>query len=421
MILYKGKIFETDQQDHLIRSLDDDIKLILRSGLTPRTDEVIFACDALAARILAGKYDDIVRPFLESFNVSDEYFRSLCDMFSKAGLTRKLSVELSDKELLVDGRYLRKRYPLGVLLHIAAGNFAVLPAYSVVEGLLAGNINILKLPAGDSGLSVLLLSELIKICPSLAEFIFVFDVPSTETESLVKLASLADGIAVWGGDAAVAAARKIAPVNSKIISWGHKLSFAYCTPDAPDNELKKLASSICMTNQTLCSSCQGIFVDTSSDEELASFGERFFEILKGISSGFKPADLGMRAKNAINMYNEGLEQHKTGSKIFFDEGVSVIVKHDSELELSYMYRSVWVKKLLSDDICLLHKHKNHLQTAAVIVPDKDLRESICEKLISAGVVRIASAGNMSRSIPGEAHDGTYALREYSRIVETEFF
>lgn len=421
MILYKGKIFETDQQDHLIRSLDDDIKLILRSGLTPRTDEVIFACDALAARILAGKYDDIVRPFLESFNVSDEYFMSLCDMFSKAGLTRKLSVELSDKELLVDGRYLRKRYPLGVLLHIAAGNFDVLPAYSVVEGLLAGNINILKLPAGDSGLSVLLLSELIKICPSLAEFIFVFDVPSTETESLVKLASLADGIAVWGGDAAVAAARKLAPVNTKIIAWGHKLSFAYCTPDAPDNELKKLAASICMTNQTLCSSCQGIFVDTSSDEELEQFGSRFFEILKGISGGFKPADLGMRAKNAINMYNEGLEQHKTGSKIFFDEGVSVIVKHDSELELSYMYRSVWVKKLLSDDICLLHKHKNHLQTAAVIVPDKDLRESICEKLISAGVVRIASAGNMSRSIPGEAHDGTYALREYSRIVETEFF
>lgn len=421
MILYKGSIFETDKQDHLIASLDDDIKLILRSGLTPKVEDVIFACDTLASKILAGEFDSIVRPFLETFNVSDEYFRSLCDMFSKEGLKRKLSVELSDKEQIIDGRYLRKRYPLGVLLHIAAGNFDILPAYSVVEGLLAGNINILKLPAGDSGLSVMLLSEIIKICPSLAEFIFVFDVPSTETESLVKLASLADGIAVWGGDTAVAAARKLAPVNTKIISWGHKLSFAYCTPDATDHELKLLASSICMTNQTLCSSCQGIFVDTTSDEELDAFGKRFFDILTGINKSFKPADLGMRAKNSINVYNECLEQYKTGSLILADNGISVIVRRDSELELSYMYRSVWVKKLRREDICLLHKHKNHLQTAAVLVPDKDLRESICESLISAGVVRIASAGNMSRSIPGEAHDGTYALREYSRIVETEFF
>ena len=41
--------------------------------------------------------------------------------------------------------------PLGVLLHIAAGNAEGLPFFSVVEGLLAGNINILKLPGMDDG------------------------------------------------------------------------------------------------------------------------------------------------------------------------------------------------------------------------------------------------------------------------------
>lgn len=40
---------------------------------------------------------------------------------------------------------------------------------------------------------------------------------------------------------------------------------------------------------------------------------------------------------------------------------------------------------------------------------------------AAGVVRITSAGNMSRTVSGEAHDGCYALRKYSRIVETELF
>lgn len=40
--------------------------------------------------------------------------------------------------------------PLGVLFHIAAGNAEALPAYSVAEGLLMGNVNLLKLPAAGT-------------------------------------------------------------------------------------------------------------------------------------------------------------------------------------------------------------------------------------------------------------------------------
>ena len=38
-------------------------------------------------------------------------------------------------------------------------------------------------------------------------------------------------------------------------------------------------------------------------------------------------------------------------------------------------------------------------------------------LARAGVVRVTEAGEMSRTIPGEAHDGDYPLRLYSRVVE----
>lgn len=40
-------------------------------------------------------------------------------------------------------------------------------------------------------------------------------------------------------------------------------------------------------------------------------------------------------------------------------------------------------------------------------------------LARAGVVRITRAGGMSRTLAGEAHDGRYALREYTRVVEWE--
>ena len=133
------------------------------------------------------------------------------------------------------------------------------------------------------------------------------------------------------------------------------------------------------------------------------------------------ADFGMRAKNAISIYNERLEQHATKNVIMSADGVSVICTDDNELTLSYLYRNVWVKRLAHDKIVqTLKSHKNHLQTAAVLCPDSEKRAEICKRLANAGIVRITSGGNMSRTVVGEAHDGRYPLREYSRIVESEF-
>lgn len=421
MILYGGKIYENSRQDELLRSLEADIYRPIENSSSLPCELVINACDRLAEKVKNGEFDEIVLPFLKTFNIEQSRFEEMVGLFTEESLRYKCSVELCDDEKIIDNKVVRKRYPLGVLLHIAAGNVDVLPAYSVIEGLLSGNINILKLPMGDSGLSVRLLSELISIEPRLGEYIYVFDVPSTETVTLKRLAELSDGIVVWGGDAAVKAARTMAEPNTRIIEWGHKLSFAYAEPDADENSLRELAKAICDTNQVFCSSCQGIFIDTDDADVQKAFAEKFFGILRSVSLNSQPADYGMRAKNALSIYNERLEKRRTGTEIFSGDGVSVLAPTDSELSLSYMYRSAWVKRLPMDKIHTLKKHKNHLQTAAVLTTDKRKREEICKKLAEVGVVRLTSGGKMSRMISGEAHDGRYALREYSRIVETELF
>lgn len=421
MILYHGKLLNNSHQNELIDSLKDTVytPIFRDERLPPST--VINACDKLARKVIKGDFDSVVTPFLRVFNISDAQFRDMVVLFTKESLEYKCAIELCDDEKIVDGKVIRKRYPLGVLLHIAAGNVEVLPAYSVIEGLLSGNVNILKLPMSDSGLSVKLLYELIKIEPTLADYIYVFDVPSTETETLKKLAVLSDGVVVWGGDAAVKAARSMVDVNTKIISWGHKLSFAYAELDASDEQLQQLAQSICDTNQLLCSSCQGIFVNTESREKQKQFAIRFFEILKSVNKRSYPVDYGMKAKSAINLYNERLESMSTGNEVLYEGGISVIIRENKELELSYLYRNVWVKRLTVDELRTLKKHKNYLQTASILTTDPQKRTEISNQLALIGVVRITSPGNMSRTISGEAHDGTYALREYSRIVETELF
>lgn len=420
MILIKGKLLENHEQSKIIDTLQEDINLTLNHTrvLTPKI--VIAACDQLLTKVLNHHFDDVLMPLLEQLDISYDMFLQHALLFSKAGLTKKVEVELGsieDETRRLDDQNIVQRYPLGVLLHIAAGNVDGLPAYSVVEGLLAGNINLLKLPSSDQGLSILLLKELIEIEPRLTDYIYVFDVPSRELDSIKKLASYSDAVIVWGGDAALKAARDFCPLNTKIISWGHKLSFAYCDGEVSDEDLRSLAKSICSSNQLLCSSVQGIYLDTDDKDVQLNFAKRFFTLLKEVNAISHKTPIGMRGKNTITIYNERLER-KNSQGIFHQDGVSVMTYDDDALMVSMMYRNVWIKRLPRQEITrVLKPYKNYLQSVGVSVIKKH-DDEVKVALAKAGLVRITPLGETSRMVTGEAHDGDYPLRLYSRFVET---
>lgn len=420
MILAHGRLHEDAALPALLETLEADcIRTIASQSITQ--EQVIAACDTLGRRIAAGGYDRILGQFMADFQISEAHLSAALQLFSRDSLAYKCRMELGDtsEPLRHEGHpdIRRYRYPLGVLFHIAAGNVDGLPAYSVIEGLLAGNINILKLPSADSGISVLLLSELCKIEPTLADFIYVFDVTSQDLGTLQRFAAVADAVVVWGGDEAVSAARSLAPCNTRVISWGHKLSFAYATLDATDKDLTALAHHICQTRQLLCSSCQGIYVDTADRTVLEGFGRRFYEILRSVSAAYPPVPVGMRAKATLHLYTEELERHLTGNTVYRGDGVSVLVTEESNLALSCLFRNCWVKPLPREQILpTLKGKKGYLQTCGLLCGDHD-RLPLSNLLARAGAVRITEAGEMSRTLAGEAHDGDYPLQMYSRIVE----
>ncbi len=419
MILYKGKIYPDSKQNELIDKLPEDLLFTLSHPNLAVFDKVIAAGDKMYRKAIDGGYDDVAIPLLNEFGISYQRYITMARAFSAEVLRYKCSVELGDDWQNLpplSGGTVRRFAPLGVLFHVAAGNVDGLPAYSVAEGLLAGNINILKLPSGDSGLSVRLLSDLIAQEPDLAEYIYVFDVPSTEFDTMKRLANLADGVVVWGGDLAQHAARDMCGVNTVIIPWGHKLSFAYATPSVTDEQLDALALHICSTEQLLCSSCQGIFFDTDDEEELIAFAKRFFEILKARNLRFGKADAAMRGRNSVQLYTDRLEN--VYPLILSDEGVSVVVKRDARLELSYTFRNVWIKALPHTQIVKeLKPNKGYLQTCGLLCSDKE-KQTLADALIAAGLVRITGR-DLSRTFFGEAHDGVYPLRQYSRVVEID--
>ena len=419
MILYKGEVYPDGKQEELISSLQEDMFATLQNNRTLTHNDVIDACDKLYQRVMNHEFDNIVLPLLEMANMPYSTFERYAKYFSKEGLLKKIDIELGDLkngELDLDEENTRHYEPLGILFHIAAGNVDLLPAYSVVEGLLVGNINILKLPTGDNGMSIRLLQELIKESPVLKDYIYVFDVPSTEVETIKQLANLADATIVWGGDMAQKAARTFVDIHSSIISWGHKISFTYVDKNVTDEEIRALCESICATNQLFCSSSQGIYVNTNDINELKTLAERVLPIFAETSKKMGTLPLTMKAKNSLLIYNEKLEGN--ADKVFMKDGVSIIVKEDNKLELSFLFQNIWIKPLRKEDIIkVLKPNKNLLQTVSINKLIEDKKE-ISSLLARAGATRITALGDNSRMLAGESHDGEYALRRYIRVVET---
>ncbi len=425
MNLIHGKLLNNEEA---LRELERLPELVLEARSEPAlpAESVIDAFGRLSMELSPEK--DL--PLLVKMGMTPEKAKRELEfarlMISKEYLTERVRRELgSVDESFVPygaGRTVRMRLaPLGTILHIAAGNVDALPVFSVLEGLLTGNVNILKLPSDDGGLSARILSRLMELEPALTNRVFVFDFPSTDTKAMEKMAEVSDAVVVWGGDEAVRAVRRLASPETRVIEWGHKLSFAYVSGNAGDEQLKGICRNICDTEQLLCSSCQGVFLNTDDEDELCAFGERFSSVLEATAAEMPSAHgIFLRAQKTLELYTEELEASKSLIRIIKKKGCSVTVKRDRALEPSHFFRTPWVKPLPEADIVkTLIFHKNHLQTAALICPEEE-RPGLENVLVSAGIVRITGGDLMSSTFAGAPHDGDLALRRYVKTVTFEY-
>jgi hypothetical protein len=426
MNLISGRVMAEDESRACLEKLDD---LILATHLgKPLSAEVVMtACDTLSKRLNEEQH----LPLLIQLGMPEAKARRelalVRQMLSRDYLAHRLAVEFGppfEASMLPFGHGQRVRKvwkPLGTLLHIAAGNVDALPVFSVIEGLLTGNINILKLPGSEGGLSIPILQEMIQIAPEIAPFVFVFDTPSSDLEAMEKMAACSDAIIVWGGDAAVRAVRQLAGPDTRLIEWGHKISFAYVSGEAvADHDLEGLAFNICDTQQLLCSSCQGIYLDTDRFDAVVDFAKRFLNILDQKAAEMpERGDPYLAAQKTLELMTEGLEFLKMEKKVFKTGRCSVTAYSDPALYPSYLFRNCWVKPLPQRALLsALLPYKNHLQTAALIC-DPDQKPELEALLAQTGIVRITSGERMSTTYCGMPHDGEYPLRRYMKIVSYE--
>lgn len=425
MNLISGKLFDQHQSKEQLSKLYELMIGTKQQGDLD-IDRVILACDKLSKMLT----EELYLPILKSLGLPEykakRELRTAKQMLSRQYLEHRLDVELGNKRDVqftpLDRNFTvtHSLKPLGVLFHIVAGNVDALPVFSVIEGLLTGNINILKLPGSDNGLSVSILQKLIEIEPLISDYIYVFDYPSEDAYSIKKMADVTDAIIIWGGDDAVSSVRKLASPNTRIIEWGHKISFAYVSGDVTDEQLAGIAYNICDTNQLYCSSCQGIYLDTHDFNEVSAFAEKFSRILDNTAKVMpSQSNIFLQAQKTIEAYTEQLESIRIKKQVFKTDTCCVIAYDDRTLTPSYMFHSCWVKPLPKENILSeLLKYKNHLQTAALVC-EPNLRPELESLLSKTGIVRISNGKNMSLGYCGMPHDGEFSLLRYMKVVSIE--
>lgn len=429
MNLVDGKILDTNECDLVLDTLSERIiQTLSRPRLS--AEVVINACDRLISSFDEGFYiQEMVKLGIPE-QLGKSYVAEARTMFSGDALRYRMTKEfgsgydqVSNYSITSEGaKGSEQILPLGVLVHIAAGNADGLPAFSVLEGLLTGNINILKLPAGEGGASVHLLLELIRMEPLLAAYIYVFDYSSKDIVHINRLVEAADGVVVWGGVEAVSAFRTMLPANIKLIEWGHKISFAYVTKQGMQDDamLYGIAMNIVTTGQLLCSSCQGIFIDTDNMEDVYAFCTHFLQILESVAAEQAGnMDVSVLAQTALQQYTADLEAILTGKRIFKSSHCSLIATDDQVLEPAIGFSNVWVKAVPQTKLLgVLRPYKNYLQTVALAC-NQDEKPILANVFSKTGVVRICSGARMSATYVGAPHDGEYPLRRYTKVMSIE--
>lgn len=360
----------------------------------------------------------------------EQSMQALEDFLSVENLREKLKRELGSdfpfelKRINFKENHFESWYPLGVLVHVTPNNSPLLGVLGVLEGLLAGNINLLKLARKDSSFAAIFYHELCQLDETgvFKNYIAVGKVPSSDKNYLQHFLSVADVISAWGNEESIRSLREIAPAHARIVEWGHKISFSYVSKSTMNNQhmLKALAFEICNNEQMACSSPQCVFVEDADFKTLKSFSQKLAAALDEVSPTMERVLPGLQEMAELTVTKEQVRLNSVYGKsdvIVSSKNDWRIYIEDSEgLSASPLFRTIWVKPLPKKKIVrTLRPLKVYLQTAGLSA-SRDEVEELTKELFVAGVQRVRSIGEMTDSYYGEPHDGVYALERYCQRI-----
>lgn len=422
--IIRGIKKETEKENCFL-GIEEEIMNDLALG-TPDLRKTISSLDKLGKYI--NENEEFLLPELMELGFSREESISIkkdaLPVLSANELFKKVKRELGDLPFEINRLTPREEefegwMPTGVLGHVTSSNDAMLPFFSSVEGILTGNINLIKTATGAHKVAMAMVEKLCEIDPDLCPYFYVFPLSSKDEELLSTMFALCNTIAVWGSDAATAGVRKLAPNGVKIVEWGNRISFAYFTKAGWNKDnLKGLAEDICVNDQQACSAPQMVYYETDNKEELIRFSEELMETLQEVSDTYPlhPMSQAETAELTSQIQLCYLDEIMGEAKLLNGHGCRCFVSFDHTLTASPLYRTIIVKAIERKDIIsVLRPFRSYLQSVGLACGREEI-VVLSNLLFAGGVNRITEPGLMMGGYTGEPHDGVYALPQYMKKV-----
>lgn len=320
--------------------------------------------------------------------------------------------------------------PMGAVVHVMPANVFLVSALGLVEGLLVGNVNLVKLSARDSLFAAEFAAALCERDPGgrLRDYMAVLHLASAEHTRLATLFAQADAVSAWGGESAMAAVRAAVPQGVRLVSWGHKLSFAYVSREALDcaetfaKAVEGVAIDMCRLDQQACSSPQTVFIE-SDEAGVERFADALAHALERIAPQWPgQAPEGAALAEITTVLSVARAEQALGlTRVIEDAegGWRLLVDHRPGLRPSPLYRTLWIKAMRREEmVSTLRPMRTWLQTCG-LASTREALGPLSRALFAAGVTRIARPGEMVDSYTGAPHDGVYALMQLTRRVSLD--
>lgn len=318
-------------------------------------------------------------------------------------------------------------HPRGVVTHWLAGNVPILGMISLIQGILAKNINVVKLPR-QNGL----------VLPSLMDHIRRHKTAQISGEEVIAcvrllycnkddakgqrlLSDVSNVRVAWGGLEAVESVLAIPKkYGVEDVIFGPKYSFCAIGRDSLSKELVddiglKLALDASIFDQHGCNSPHVVFLERGGSMQALELAEA---LARGMEKALKRIPKAEVSSGEAYKIVETRSEYALEGRVFQSKGTEwtvVLMDGLRELPTPCFSRVLFVTEV--DDLFDVVKLISHRNQTLGLLLDDERRASFAEAVTAAGIERITNVGKMSLfSYPW---DGMFPMERFVRWTSLE--
>ena len=353
--------------------------------------------------------------------------------FTKENLVKRLDVELGDLNLLDKWLYSNEANlflrcnPIGVVVHITAGNVFVSAIDSLLSGLITKNINIVKTSSKTGTVfGILFAKSFLEVDPKLASLFCIINFDYKDKKVLDLMNEYIDGIVVWGGrDSTKYFLENIEP-NKRVVIFGPKYSISVIDVEAflnynIDFICENIAYDVSLWEQRACASPQVVYIVGKTDIEFLKYF--CYKLSNHINLMLKEIP---QYELTFDEYTEqfvaselAISKEILGKSIFYDR-VVLDLTDEEFFFISPLNRFIYVKNVDSVDtlVSKLMDKRDILQSCSVLTTNEKLYE-YTEKLSTINITRFTNIGLIAHSYLNSPYEGDYIFKRFSKLISIE--